>query len=140
MPSQHRLARAALQLIARATGKAALASSTTSSCTHQPATAGPGRGGESLDRLLPEAFGLVCVAAAGTVKLRPFDVQLAAGVVMHHGGLAELATGEGKTLVAAPARLPQRPGRQGRPRHHGQRLPGPPRRRVDAGRSTRPWA
>jgi preprotein translocase subunit SecA len=62
---------------------------------------GRARGGESLDRLLPEAFGLVCVAALRTLKLRPFDVQLAGGVVIHHGAIAELATGEGKTLTAS---------------------------------------
>ena len=62
---------------------------------------GRAHGGESLNRLLPEAFGLVCVAASRTIQLRPFDVQLAAGVVLHEGALAELATGEGKTLVAA---------------------------------------
>src|SRR5437588_10673126 len=62
---------------------------------------GRARGGGSLERWLPEAFGLVYVAAVRTVKLRPFDVQLAAGVVLHHGAVAELATGEGKTLVAA---------------------------------------
>lgn len=61
---------------------------------------GRARGGESLDQLLPEAYGAVCVAAVRTVKLRPFDVQLAGAVVLHNGGLAELATGEGKTLVA----------------------------------------
>ncbi len=61
---------------------------------------GRARGGESLDRLLPEAFGLVCVAATRLLKMRPFDVQIAGGVVMHHGALAELATGEGKTLTA----------------------------------------
>jgi preprotein translocase subunit SecA len=61
---------------------------------------GRARGGESLDRLVPEAFGLVCVASKRHLGLRPFDVQLAAGVVMHQGGLAELATGEGKTLCA----------------------------------------
>jgi preprotein translocase subunit SecA len=61
---------------------------------------GRGRGGEELDDLLPEAFGLVCVAAKRRLNLRPFDVQLAAGVIMHQGGLAELATGEGKTLCA----------------------------------------
>ena len=44
---------------------------------------GRARGGKSLDKLLPEAFGLVCVAAKRTLGLRPFDVQLAAGVVMH---------------------------------------------------------
>ncbi len=63
---------------------------------------GRARGGESLDRLLPEVFGLICVAAVRTVRLRPFDVQLAGGVVLHEGGLAELATGEGKTLTATP--------------------------------------
>jgi preprotein translocase subunit SecA len=62
---------------------------------------GRGRGGESLDKLLPEAFALVSVAARRLLGLRPFDVQLAAGVVMHQGGLAELATGEGKTLCAS---------------------------------------
>jgi preprotein translocase subunit SecA len=61
---------------------------------------GRARGGESLKRLLPEVFGLVCVAAQRTVGLRPFDVQLAGGVVLHESALAELATGEGKTLVA----------------------------------------
>ncbi len=61
---------------------------------------GRARGGESLDKLLPEAFGLVCVASKRHLNMRPFDVQLAAGVVMHQGALAELATGEGKTLCA----------------------------------------
>ncbi len=62
---------------------------------------GRARGGEALDHILPEIFGLVCVAASRTLKLRPFDVQLAAGVVMHRSALAEVATGEGKTLIAA---------------------------------------
>ena len=62
---------------------------------------GRGRGGETLDQLLPEAFGLVCVAAKRILRMRPFDVQLTGGVVMHQGGLAELVTGEGKTLTAA---------------------------------------
>jgi preprotein translocase subunit SecA len=62
---------------------------------------GRARGGQSLDKLLPEVFGAVCVAAKRTIQLRPFDVQLAAGVVIHQGGLAEVGTGEGKTLVAA---------------------------------------
>ncbi len=61
---------------------------------------GRARGGEKLDRLLPEAFGLVSVVAQRLMKLRPHDVQLAAGVIMHQGALAELATGEGKTLCA----------------------------------------
>jgi len=62
---------------------------------------GRARGRESLDRMVPEAFGLVCVAAKRTVNMRPFDVQLAGGIVLHHGALAELATGEGKTLTAS---------------------------------------
>jgi preprotein translocase subunit SecA len=61
---------------------------------------GRARGGESLDRLLPEAFGLASVACMRKLKMRPFDVQLAAGAVLHLSGLTELATGEGKTLVA----------------------------------------
>jgi preprotein translocase subunit SecA len=63
---------------------------------------GRARGGEPLDHLLPEAFGAACVAARRTVGFRPFDVQLAGGVILHHGALAEIATGEGKTLVAVP--------------------------------------
>ncbi len=61
---------------------------------------GRARGGESLDALLPEVFGLVSEAAFRNLKMRPFDVQLAAGVVLHKSALAEVATGEGKTLVA----------------------------------------
>jgi preprotein translocase subunit SecA len=61
---------------------------------------GRARGGESLDVMLPEVFGLVCVASWRAVRMRPFDVQLAAGVVLHNGALAEVATGEGKTLIA----------------------------------------
>ncbi|HZZ80416.1 MAG TPA: preprotein translocase subunit SecA [Gemmataceae bacterium] len=61
---------------------------------------GRARGGESLDDLLAEVFGLICVSAKRHVGLRPFDVQLAAGVVLHNGALAEVSTGEGKTLIA----------------------------------------
>jgi preprotein translocase subunit SecA len=61
---------------------------------------GRARGGESLNHLLPEIFGLVCAASKRFIGLRPFDVQLAAGVVLHNGALAEVSTGEGKTLVA----------------------------------------
>ncbi len=62
---------------------------------------GRARGGEDLNKLVPEAFGLVCVASRRILGLRPFDVQLAAGVVLQDGALAEVATGEGKTLIAA---------------------------------------
>src|SRR5437764_1228665 len=67
---------------------------------HSQRLRGRARGGEKLDKVLPEAFGLVCVAAQRTLQMRPFDVQLAAGVVLHRGALTELATGEGKTLTA----------------------------------------
>src|SRR5262249_13241209 len=49
---------------------------------------GRSRGGEALDHLLPEVFGAVCVASMRRLGMRPFDVQLAAGVVLHHGALA----------------------------------------------------
>ena len=57
-------------------------------------------GGESLDKLLPEAFAAVREASTRTLKQRHFDVQLIGGMVLHEGGVAEMKTGEGKTLVA----------------------------------------
>ena len=73
---------------------------------------GRARGGEKLDKMIPEAFGLVCAAIRRLKGFQVFDVQLAAGVVMHYGGLVELATGEGKTLSAcAPAFLNALPGK-----------------------------
>ena len=80
--------------------------------------------GETLDDLLPEAFAAVREAARRTLGQRHFDVQLMGGAALHLGNIAEMKTGEGKTLVATAPRLPQRAGRQGRPRRHGQRLPG----------------
>ena len=65
---------------------------------------GRARGKTDLDILLPEAFGLGSVAIQRALGLRPFDVQLAAGCVMHFGGVVELATGEGKTLCAVSSR------------------------------------
>jgi preprotein translocase subunit SecA len=56
--------------------------------------------GETLDDLLPEAFAAVREAAIRTLKMRHFDVQLIGGMVLHHGRIAEMKTGEGKTLVA----------------------------------------
>ena len=56
--------------------------------------------GESLDDVLPEAFATVREAAARSVGLRPFDVQLIGGMVLHEGKISEMRTGEGKTLVA----------------------------------------
>jgi preprotein translocase subunit SecA len=63
-------------------------------------------GGEDLDDLLPEAFAVAREAARRTLGLRPFDVQLIGGMVLHDGNIAEMRTGEGKTLVATlPAYL-----------------------------------
>ena len=56
--------------------------------------------GESLDKILPEAFATVREASKRVLGMRPFDVQLAGGVVLHEGKIAEMRTGEGKTLVA----------------------------------------
>ncbi len=56
--------------------------------------------GESLDDILPEAFACVREAARRKVGMRHYDVQLIGGVVMHQGKIAEMKTGEGKTLVA----------------------------------------
>lgn len=62
--------------------------------------------GESLDRLLPEAFAVVREAASRTLGQRHYDVQLMGGAALHLGNIAEMKTGEGKTLVAtAPAYL-----------------------------------
>jgi len=55
---------------------------------------------EILDGILPEAFAVVREASVRTIGLRHFDVQLIGGIVLHRGGIAEMATGEGKTLVA----------------------------------------
>lgn len=55
---------------------------------------------ENLDKLLPDAFALVREAAQRTLKQRHFDVQLIGGMVLHEGKVAEMKTGEGKTLVA----------------------------------------
>jgi len=68
--------------------------------------------GESLDSLLPEAFAAVRESARRTLHLRPFDVQLVGGIIMHNRGIAEMRTGEGKTLVATlPTYLNALPGK-----------------------------
>ena len=62
--------------------------------------------GETLDDILPEAFSVVREVAKRTVNMRHFDVQLIGGIVLHQGKISEMATGEGKTLVATlPAYL-----------------------------------
>jgi preprotein translocase subunit SecA len=61
------------------------------------------RGGESLDDLLPEAFALCREAGKRTLGQRHYDVQLIGGMVLHSGSIAEMKTGEGKTLTATLA-------------------------------------
>ena len=64
------------------------------------------QGGEDLDALLPEAFAAVREAAWRVLGMKPFRVQLIGGIVLHQGRIAEMKTGEGKTLVAVlPAYL-----------------------------------
>lgn len=68
--------------------------------------------GESLDDILPQAFALVRETAQRTLNQRPYDVQLVGGIVIHQGAVAEMMTGEGKTLAAvAPAYLNALSGR-----------------------------
>ena len=62
--------------------------------------------GESIEDLLPEAFATVREASVRALKMRPFDAQLVGGIVLHQGKIAEMKTGEGKTLAATlPAYL-----------------------------------
>jgi preprotein translocase subunit SecA len=56
--------------------------------------------GETLDSLLPEAFAAVREASLRTLKMRHYDVQMVGGIILHKGRIAEMKTGEGKTLVA----------------------------------------
>ena len=68
--------------------------------------------GETLDHLMPEAFAAVREAASRTIGLRHFDVQIMGGAALHWGNVAEMKTGEGKTLVATlPAYLNALTGR-----------------------------
>jgi preprotein translocase subunit SecA len=87
--------------------------------------------GADLDDLLIDAFAVVREAASRTIGQRHYDVQMMGGAALHFGWVAEMKTGEGKTLVSTlPVYLNGLTG-QGRARHHRERLPGPARRRVD---------
>ena len=59
--------------------------------------------GEDLDQLLPEAFAVVREASKRVMKMRHFDVQMLGGLALHQGKVAEMRTGEGKTLTATLA-------------------------------------
>jgi preprotein translocase subunit SecA len=68
--------------------------------------------GETLDALLPEAYACVREAAKRTLNQRHYDVQILGGIILHKGGIAEMRTGEGKTLVATlPTYLNALPGK-----------------------------
>jgi len=56
--------------------------------------------GEGLDNLLPEAFAVAREASSRVLGMRPFDVQLIGGMILHDGMISEMKTGEGKTLMA----------------------------------------
>ena len=68
---------------------------------------------EPLEQLLPEAFALVREAGRRTLNMRHFDVQMLGGIAMHNRSIAEMQTGEGKTLTATLPMYLHRPGRQG---------------------------
>ncbi len=86
---------------------------------------------DALEPAIVPAFALVREAGRRTLGMRHFDVQLIGGIVLHQGKIAEMKTGEGKTLVATlPAYLNALAG-QRRAHRHRERLPGATRRRVD---------
>ena len=106
--------------------------STTPRCRPRPASSGSGStNGEDLDDLLIEAFAVVREAGKRVLGQRHYDVQLIGGAALHFGWIAEMKTGEGKTLVSTLPAYLNGLSRQRRPPHHGQRLPGPPRLGVD---------
>ncbi len=84
------------------------------------------REGESLDELMFECFALVREAGKRAMGMRHFDVQMIGAMVLHDGAIAEMKTGEGKTLTATLAVVLNSLAGRGRPRGHRQRLPGPP--------------
>ena len=82
--------------------------------------------GETLDDILPEAYATVREAARRVLNMEPFRVQVIGGIILHQGRIAEMKTGEGKTLGVHPSRLSERAGGKRRARGHGQRLSGQP--------------
>lgn len=87
--------------------------------------------GETEDDLLPEAFAVVREAAKRTIGQRHYDVQLLGGIVLHQGRIAEMKTGEGKTITETLPGLSERPVRPRRAYSHRERLSGGARRPVD---------
>ena len=87
--------------------------------------------GTSLDDILVPAFATVREAAKRTIGQRHFDVQLIGGMILHEGKIAEMKTGEGKTLVATLAVYLNALSGARRACRHRQRLPRQARRRMD---------
>ena len=92
--------------------------------------------GKKLDDLIVPAFAVVREASKRTLGMRHFDVQLIGGMVLNERAIAEMRTGEGKTLVATLPVYLNALDRQGRPRRHGQRLPRQARQPTGWARST----
>ncbi len=86
---------------------------------------------DALEEILPEAFAAVREASKRTLGQRHYDVQMIGGVALHRGSIAEMRTGEGKTLVATLPLYLNASARQGRPSDHRQRLPGAARCALD---------
>jgi preprotein translocase subunit SecA len=95
--------------------------------------------GETLDDLLIESYAVVREGAWRVLGQRHFDVQLMGGMALHFGWIAEMKTGEGKTLVSTLPGVPQRARPARRARGDRQRLPGHPRRRVDGAAPQAGW-
>lgn len=87
--------------------------------------------GETLDDILPEAFATVREAAKRVLNMEHYPVQLIGGIVLHQGRIAEVRTGEGKTLVSTSPGILKRTGRQWRSHCNRQRLSGKTRCGVD---------
>ena len=111
----------------------------TPSCAPRPTSSrSASADGETLDDLLPEAFAVAREAAWRVLDQRPFDVQVMGGAALHFGNVAEMKTGEGKTLTCVLPAYLNALARQRRARRHRQRLPGQTRQRVDGPRAPLP--
>ena len=93
---------------------------------------------QALDEVLPDVFAAAREVSRRKLGMRPFDVQLMGGIVLHQGKIAEMKTGEGKTLVAPLAAALNAMSGLGRPRRHRQRLPGQARPAMDGSHLPRP--
>ena len=82
--------------------------------------------GETLDDLLPEAYAVVREGAKRSLNMEHYRVQLIGGIILHQGRIAEMRTGEGKTLVSTLPAYLKCFGRKGRTHRYRQRLSGAP--------------